>query len=159
MILHAANSGQYSEISPLVDSNPFTLVFATLGDSTYRRAKITFHPHDSTSSSNPTHNNSGMDRRTGTQLLQASAEEDTISEFRMLINGSVRYIAIDPGIYEISDMCFGPTLIPLLPPFPSGDWKSAQVRIDPVTGQPYFEAVSNHAGPSIRWLWHRTTVD
>lgn len=93
------------------------------------------------------------------QLLQASADEATESDFRMLVDGSVKHITINPWIYDISDMCFGPSLISLLPPFPSGDWKSAHVSRDPATGQPRFESVSNEAGPSIQTSWHRTTVD
>ena len=95
----------------------------------------------------------------GAQLLQASVDEANESDFRILVNDSVKYITIDYGLYEMNDMCFGPALIPLLPPFPQGDWKTAQISRDPATGQPHFTAVSNEVGSGIRKTWHSTTVD
>ena len=45
-------------------------------------------------------------------------------DFRFLINGrSVKYVTIHGvDIFTSSDMCFEPTLLAGLPPFPSRDW-------------------------------------
>ncbi|KAJ5124884.1 uncharacterized protein N7515_008709 [Penicillium bovifimosum] len=49
------------------------------------------------------------------ELLQAEADENDQSYFRLLVNGRIKYVTIDPGLYNVEDMCFGPSLISLLP--------------------------------------------
>jgi len=49
-------------------------------------------------------------------------EGNTPSYYRMLVNKKhFKYITIDPGIYEVDDLCFPPILLEKLPPFPEGD--------------------------------------
>ncbi|KAJ6185752.1 hypothetical protein N7519_007053 [Penicillium mononematosum] len=71
-------------------------------------------------------------------LLQAEADNDDESYFRLLINGSVRYITIAQGIWSTDDMCFGPSLATILPDLPTGNWNDGLVAKHPETGKPYF---------------------
>jgi hypothetical protein len=57
------------------------------------------------------------------QLRQASVDPDDQSEFRILVDRKfVKYLIIDPGLYDVDDMCFGPSSISIIPPLLSGDW-------------------------------------
>ncbi|KAK5997053.1 hypothetical protein PT974_02404 [Cladobotryum mycophilum] len=77
------------------------------------------------------------------QVLQASVDPEYESEFRILVDGkSIKYLAIDGGLYEQDDMCFGPSLIALLPPLPLGDWNQGRISRDPTTGRAHFSAAS-----------------
>jgi hypothetical protein len=66
------------------------------------------------------------------RVLQASVDPEGDSEFRILIdNTSVRYITIDAGLYSVREMCFGPSLVALLPLLPPGRWKQAVLAAIP----------------------------
>ncbi|OTB03204.1 hypothetical protein M426DRAFT_12791 [Hypoxylon sp. CI-4A] len=94
------------------------------------------------------------------QVLQASVDLESESEFRVLIdNKSVKYITIDGGLYDPDDMCFEPSLVSLLPPLPSGDWNVGRISRSPTTGVGYFAAVSKTRLPGITKLWHPTQID
>jgi len=94
------------------------------------------------------------------QLLQASVDENTDSDFRFLHHGTkVRYITIAPGLFSTDTMCFAPELIPLLPPFPSGDWNSGWIAQDAQTGDPCFTRVEKSPVPGVRTAWHPVTLD
>ncbi|KAJ5795013.1 hypothetical protein N7457_001612 [Penicillium paradoxum] len=54
-------------------------------------------------------------------LLRAEVDDDDESYFRILINGSVKYVAIAQDIWSTQDMCFGPSLASLLPDLRTGD--------------------------------------
>lgn len=94
------------------------------------------------------------------QLLQASVDEDDESHFRFLIEGKfVKYVTVAVGLYAADDMCFAPALIPLLPPFPYGDWNDGYVARNPENGQPYFARAIKKQLPSVKSAWHPTHVD
>ncbi|KAI1399367.1 alpha-galactosidase A precursor [Hypoxylon fuscum] len=94
------------------------------------------------------------------QVLQASFDEDVMSEFRLLIdNKFVKYVTIDPGIFERDDLCFAPSLISLMPALPSGDWNTAHIARDTVSGDPAFTAISNRRLRGITKIWHATQID
>lgn len=45
------------------------------------------------------------------EVLQASIDPADQSEFRILVDRKhIKYINIDPGLYDVPDMCFGPSL-------------------------------------------------
>ncbi|KAI1091509.1 alpha-galactosidase A precursor [Rostrohypoxylon terebratum] len=93
-------------------------------------------------------------------VLQASVDPEAESEFRVLVdNKFVKYITIDPGVFGVDDMCFGPSLIPLLPPLPAGDWTTGCISRDPKTGDAHFSAVSETCLQGITKTWHSTRVD
>ncbi|OAQ73805.1 alpha-galactosidase A precursor [Pochonia chlamydosporia 170] len=94
------------------------------------------------------------------QLLQASIDEDDESEFRMLVDKkAVKYITIAPGLFSNDDMCFAPSLISHLPPFPPGGWNEVFIARDPKSGHAYFESVRTSHLPGITPTWHVTQID
>lgn len=65
------------------------------------------------------------------ELLQAEVDEDDQGFFRLLVDDlSIKYITVEPGIYSAEEMCFGPSLVSLLPTFPTGDWNDGLVAQD-----------------------------
>lgn len=92
-------------------------------------------------------------------LLQAEADNDDESYFRLLINGSVRYITIAQGIWSTDDMCFGPSLATILPDLPTGNWNDGLVVKHPETGKPYFARATRTSFPGVENTWHNTFVD
>lgn len=94
------------------------------------------------------------------QVLQASVDPDDVSDFRILVDGRfVKYITIDAGLYSLDDMCFGPSLVSLLPPLPSGDWNKAHISQNFETGDPYFSTISKLQLPSVTNTWHPSYID
>lgn len=101
-----------------------------------------------------------VDHGPNIRVLQASVDEEMESEFRILVdNKFVKYITIEGGVYEVDDMCFGPTLVTLLPPFPPGDWNLGFVARDPDTRKPCFSMVFTKELPGIISTWHPTRID
>lgn len=94
------------------------------------------------------------------QLLQASADPEGISEFRILVDGkSIKFLTIDHGLYDIDDLCFEPVFITLLPPLPSGDWNEGHISRDPETGLPHFVRAIKTQFPGVTHLWHALQID
>ncbi|KAF2149013.1 hypothetical protein K461DRAFT_315945 [Myriangium duriaei CBS 260.36] len=94
------------------------------------------------------------------ELLSCLIEDDGEGAFRLLINGTtIKYVIIEGGIYERMDMCFGPRLAELLPPFPPEDWRLGLVSKRPEDGTPYFEIVDNRPLQGIRNTWHPNEID
>ncbi|KAI0892967.1 alpha-galactosidase A precursor [Annulohypoxylon nitens] len=93
-------------------------------------------------------------------VLQASVDPEDTSEFRVLVdNKFVKYITIDAGLYDSDEMCFGPSLISLLPPLPPGDWTTGHISRNLKTGDAHFSAVSKTHLQGITKDWHSTQVD
>lgn len=93
-------------------------------------------------------------------VLQASVDPEAISEFRVLVdNKFVKYITIDAGLFGRDEMCFGPSLISLLPPLPPGDWTTGRISRNLKTGEAHFSAVSKSHLQGITKNWHSTQVD
>lgn len=89
------------------------------------------------------------------QLLQACVDEETESEFHILVNNKyIKYITVDHGLYNVEDMCFGPSLIELIPPFPPGDWNEGHVTRDTETGTIGFSAIERSNFPGVERAWH-----
>ncbi|KAF4157781.1 hypothetical protein CNMCM6936_008901 [Aspergillus lentulus] len=94
------------------------------------------------------------------ELLQAEADENDQSFFRLLVDGrAIKYITIESGIYSVEDMCFGPSLVSLLPELPPGDWNDGLVAREGGNGPPRFTRTSRTAFASVRNTWHNTFVD
>lgn len=89
------------------------------------------------------------------RLLEASVDEEAESEFRILVDGKfIKYLTIDPGLYDVDDMCFEPVFVTILPPLPSGDWNTAQISRNTLNGQPHFVGVVKAQLPAVTNLWH-----
>ena len=93
------------------------------------------------------------------QILQCEVDEEGDSEFRFLLNGScVKYVTIDPGLFDPMDMTFGPSLFPLLPRFPEGDWNIGRVSAD-ANGKPRFASATKISLAAITSTWHQSRID
>ncbi|THX74173.1 hypothetical protein D6D05_07086 [Aureobasidium pullulans] len=96
------------------------------------------------------------------RLLDASVDDETVSDLRILIDlRHIKYITVDPGVYDIDTMCFEPYLIPALPPIPKlpmEDWNSAHISHHPSDGKPHFSRVTNDPLPSIAQPWHPARI-
>lgn len=65
------------------------------------------------------------------ELLQAEVDENDQSFFCLLVNGrNIKYVSINPGLYSADDMCFGPSLVSLLPTLSAGDWNDGLMAIN-----------------------------
>lgn len=94
------------------------------------------------------------------ELLQAEVDEDNESFFRLLVDGRIiKYITIEPGLYSSEDMCFGPSLVSILPEFPPGDWNDGRVAKDPTSSRPHFASVNMTEFPGVQNTWHETYID
>ncbi|KAJ0414688.1 alpha-galactosidase A precursor [Aspergillus carlsbadensis] len=101
-----------------------------------------------------------MNKQPKIELLQAEVDEDDQSLFRLLVDGhSIKYITIEPGIYGAEDMCFGPSLVSLLPDLPPGNWNDGLVAKNPDDGQAHFAHARVTQFPAVQNTWHATTVD
>lgn len=97
---------------------------------------------------------------TDVRVLQADVDEETESEFRILVGGEfVKYLIIDAGLYDIPTMCFGPGLIYALPPLPPGDWNEGVISRGPTHDRPYFASVAKRQLPKIMHIWHPHKMD
>lgn len=95
-----------------------------------------------------------------TQLLQASVDQDSDSHFRLLLNGKhIKYLTVAAGVYEDDDMCFAPSLLSILPPFPQGDWNDGYITKHPGSGTPYFQRAVRTSFPGVQSTWHDKTFD
>jgi len=94
------------------------------------------------------------------QLLQASVDPEYQSEFRILVDQKfVKYLTIEAGLYDVDDLCFGPSLISMLPPLPPGDWNQGHISRHLATGRPHFASVTKAQLPGITSLWHPLQID
>lgn len=65
------------------------------------------------------------------EVLQAEVDENDQSFFRLRVDGrAIKYLTVEPGLYSAEDMCFGPSLLSILPNFPPGDWNDGLVVRD-----------------------------
>ncbi|KAH2761566.1 hypothetical protein KXW10_000388 [Aspergillus fumigatus] len=94
------------------------------------------------------------------EVLQAEVDENDQSFFRLRVDGrAIKYLTVEPGLYNAEDMCFGPSLLSILPSFPPGDWNDGLVARDTNSGQPFFARASRTQFPSVRHRWHGIYVD
>jgi serine/threonine protein kinase len=101
------------------------------------------------------------------KLLQASADPDDISEFRLLVDHQhIKYVTIDPYIFDDMDVIFEPTLIEILRPLlPAGDWNHARIfqatsSEKPSSGKAEVQVeTSTQVQPGILNTWHSLAID
>ncbi|KAI9923381.1 hypothetical protein MW887_009931 [Aspergillus wentii] len=100
-----------------------------------------------------------MQNRSRVELLQAEVDDDDQSFFSLLVDGqAIKYITIEPGTYSADDMCFGPSLISILPNLPPGDWNDG-LNKNGNDGQPQFAHARRTIFPGVKNTWHGTYVD
>lgn len=101
-----------------------------------------------------------MDNQPKIELLQAEVDDNDQSFFRLLVNDlTIKYITVEPGIYSAEDMCFGPSLVSLLPKCPTGDWNDGLIARDANDGRPHFAYINLTQFPGVQNTWHGTYVD
>ncbi|GES57890.1 alpha-galactosidase agla [Aspergillus terreus] len=100
-----------------------------------------------------------MDNHPKIELLQAEVDENDESFFRLLVDGqTIKYITIESGIYSTEDMCFGPSLVSILPELPPGDWNDGLVARD-ADGRAHFASAQHTQFPGVQNTWHGTYID
>lgn len=71
-------------------------------------------------------------------------EGDDISCYRILVDSKhFKYITIDAGVYNPDEMGSPSSLLPLLPPFPPGDWNLGYISNSLTDGRPAFAWTDN----------------
>lgn len=108
-----------------------------------------------------------MEKVHAIKLLQASANPDDISEFRLLVDHQhIKYVTVDPYIFDDMDLIFEPTLIEILRPLlPAGDWNHVRIfRVNSSdkssTGNAEVQVeASTQVLPGILGVWHSLRLD
>ncbi|KAL6696518.1 hypothetical protein J3F84DRAFT_299583 [Trichoderma pleuroticola] len=101
-------------------------------------------------------------RNSNVQLLAVLVDwdDEEEGEYRFLVDGKdTKYVTVDPGVLPKDNRTFGPILIPLLPPFPPGDWNEGHVSKDSLSGQPVFSRYTRSDLPEISNTWHHMRID
>ncbi len=100
--------------------------------------------------------------RTNVEILNQciDPEDNTPSYYRMLVDRKhFKYITIDPGIYDVDDLCFQPILLEKLPPFPAGDWNCGRISQTVGSRTPFFAETYKENLPSNNPSWHSKSYD
>lgn len=93
-----------------------------------------------------------------TLLVDTDDKED--SEYRFLVDGRhVKYVTVAAGSLPKDKRTFGPVLIPLLPPFPAGDWNEGHIEQDHDTNELYFSHYEKVEFEGIEVTWHPRHID
>ncbi|KAL3418431.1 alpha-galactosidase A [Phlyctema vagabunda] len=91
-------------------------------------------------------------------VLSMYVDEEEDSDYRIQVDGRVRYVSVKPGVYDYEDiLCFPPLLIDNLPPFPAGDWITMTVGRDDhgsLTRSISFEPLA-----AVMTIWHPKQID
>ncbi|KAK0109665.1 hypothetical protein ONS95_002346 [Cadophora gregata] len=75
--------------------------------------------------------------------MDVDVDGDTESEYRIQVNDQVKYVVVQPGIYDLDDvLSFPPALLDSLPPFPPGHWTSLKVYLG-TDGKPTYTTSSS----------------
>ncbi|KAL4956522.1 hypothetical protein BDW69DRAFT_192374 [Aspergillus filifer] len=69
-------------------------------------------------------------------------------------------LTIEPNLYSVEDMCFGPSLVFLLPDFPPRDLDDGLIASDPNNNdRPYFSDTKWTEYLSVTHRWHPVSID
>lgn len=97
------------------------------------------------------------------RLLHCSidADDESVQDIRILVdNKYIKYLTIDPGIYDPDDLVFAPVLNAILEPIlPPGLWKKCHVSGDATDGPPLFTPSAELELNGIRTAWHPHCVE
>ena len=83
---------------------------------------------------------------------------DTESKYRIQVNNQVKYIIVQPGVYDFDEiLSFPPVLLENLPPLPSGSWTAMNVaRSDNGT---LIGTTSSKSLEAVTRIWHPERID
>ncbi|PVH88873.1 alpha-galactosidase A [Cadophora sp. DSE1049] len=92
------------------------------------------------------------------KVLSMEVDGDTESEYRIQVNDQVKYVVVQPGVYDLDDvLSFPPALLSSLPPFPPGNWTSMNVYHG-ADGKPTY-TVSSAPLKAVTRIWHPELID
>lgn len=82
------------------------------------------------------------------------------SYFRILVNNKgFKYLTIDFGVYDPSDMVWPKMIVPQLPPLPAGDWNLGYITRTTTNPKPHFDWRTKKDFSSAGPAWHPITID
>jgi hypothetical protein len=80
------------------------------------------------------------------------------SEYRIQVNDQVKYIVVQPGVYDFDEiLSFPPALLENLPPFPPGNWTSMNVA--PRADGTLTCTISSKPLEAVTRIWHPKMFD
>jgi len=92
------------------------------------------------------------------KVLSVGVDGDTESEYRIQVNNQVKYIVVQPGIYDFDEiLSFPPALLENLPPCPPGNWTSMNIARS-ADGTPIC-TISSKLLEALARIWHPKMVD
>ncbi|KAG6012531.1 hypothetical protein E4U54_007487 [Claviceps lovelessii] len=92
--------------------------------------------------------------------LEVDMDGNDDSYYRFLVDGKhVKYVMLAPGVIPAKRLTFAPRLIPMLPPFPPGDWNEGHISKDPATGKPFFDRHEKVELAGITHTWHPRRIE
>lgn len=92
------------------------------------------------------------------KVLSMEVDVDTASEYGIQLNNQVKYIVVQPGVYDFDEiLSFPPALLENLPNFPPGNWTSMTVSRS-ANGTPTYTICSRPLEAVTR-IWHPKMVD
>jgi hypothetical protein len=91
------------------------------------------------------------------QILASQIDEQNEGLYRILEGTNVRYVRIRSGTFDEETMCWPHLLLPALPTFPAGAWKSMEISR---TEDGSFKLDTN-SDPleEVKYLWHPARID
>jgi hypothetical protein len=78
---------------------------------------------------------------------------------RILVNGLIKYIFVDPGTFPISHTTPRSRLAVELPPIPPGNWTTIRLIRNASDGALSFHSAESATLPAIEKLWHPMQID
>jgi len=85
-------------------------------------------------------------------------DDNTESEYRIQVNNQVKYIVVQPGVYDFDEiLSFPPALLENLPPFPPGNWTSMNVARS--SNGTATCTVSSKPLEAVARIWHPEMID
>ncbi|KAL2070358.1 hypothetical protein VTL71DRAFT_13384 [Oculimacula yallundae] len=92
------------------------------------------------------------------KVLSMEVDAGTESEYRIQVNDQVKYVVVQPGVYDFDEiLSFPPALLNTLPPFPPGNWTSMNITRQS-DGSPTF-TVSSAPLEAVTRIWHPELID
>lgn len=92
------------------------------------------------------------------KVLSMEVDGGTESEYRIQVNNQVKYIVVQPGLYDLDEvLSFPPALLENLPTFPPGNWTSMNVARG-ADGTPTRTTCSRPLAAVTR-IWHPEKID
>ncbi len=94
------------------------------------------------------------------KILHAQVgDSEDAGYIRILINGLVKYIRVDPGILSNFRTTPRNKLASELPPIPAGDWTTVKLSRNTSDGNLSFHSAEKATLPAVEGIWHPVQID